>query len=161
MTDSQLVADFTSKSGTKIPKVPGLMNKEETLFIIKMMLDEIMELGATVAGPEEVKMNMINMINESKDINLEIEKMTEDELIAEQADAFVDVYYFMQNAACKKGINLSKIFQVVHKANMNKRFPDGMFHKREDGKIIKPLNWEEPNVTKEIINQFKNGNELI
>jgi predicted HAD superfamily Cof-like phosphohydrolase len=120
-----------------------------------------MELGATVAGPEEVKKNMVDMIEESKDICLDFDKMEESELIAEQADAFTDIKIFMENAACKKGINLSKIFQIVHIANMNKRFPDGTFHRREeDDKIIKPPNWEAPDVTAEIIDQTKNGNEL-
>jgi predicted HAD superfamily Cof-like phosphohydrolase len=33
---------------------------------------------------------------------------------AEQADALVDIYYYSLNAACKKGMNLSALFDVVH-----------------------------------------------
>ena len=52
----------------------------------------------------------------------------------------VDSYYYSLKCCCKKGINLSNIFEVVHKANMDKRDPlTGKFLKREDGKIIKPV----------------------
>jgi predicted HAD superfamily Cof-like phosphohydrolase len=160
MSDSQKVAEFTSGSGTFVPKVPELMNEEETLFVIKMMLDEIMELGATVLGSANVKDKMIKMIVDSKDINLPISEMSTNELIGEQADAFIDIYYYMQNASCKKGINLSKVFELVHEANMNKRFPDGTFHKREDGKVIKPPGWVSPDITGEIVRQCEEENDL-
>jgi predicted HAD superfamily Cof-like phosphohydrolase len=161
--DSQLVRDFTFESGTPIPSVPEPMNDQEVFFLIKMMLDELMELGATVAGPEIVKSEMCKMINESKDIaaitNKETGKETEQsEIIAEQADALVDCYYYSLNAAAKKGVNLSKVFQIVHKANMDKRDPDtGKFIKREDGKIIKPVGWSPPNIVAEIKRQEKEG----
>jgi len=161
MSDSQLVAEFTRGACAFVPEIPEIMTKKETFFIIKMILDEVMELGATVAGSEEVKSEMINIIKESKDINLQITKMSKEEIIGEQADAFIDIYYYMQNASCKKGINLSKIFNIVHEANMNKRFPDKTFHKRDDGKVIKPPNWEAPDITAEIIRQKEEGNELM
>lgn len=34
---------------------------------------------------------------------------------ADQADALVDIYYYSLNAACKKGVNLSSLFDIVHK----------------------------------------------
>lgn len=35
---------------------------------------------------------------------------------------------------------------LVHKANMDKRWDDGEIHRREDGKILKPPTWEEPDL---------------
>jgi predicted HAD superfamily Cof-like phosphohydrolase len=157
MTDAELVCEFTTESGTKVPNHPQLMTKDEVFFLIKMMLDEIMELGATVSEPHEVKFKMIKMITDSKDLS-QITEVSKEELIGEQGDALVDSYYYSLNAAAKKGINLSKIFEVVHKANMNKRDPTtGKFLKREDGKIIKPIGWKEPDITGEIKRQFKEG----
>ena len=63
----------------------------------------------------------------------------------------------MLNAAAKKGVNLSSVFDVVHDANMAKKWEDGTFHKREDGKILKPETWSPPDVQKEIARQFKEG----
>lgn len=161
MSESNLIAEFTKCSGYNVPKFPEIMNEDETLFIIKMILDEVMELGATVLNSTDMKYNMIKMIIDSKNINLDIKDMTKNEIIAEQADAFVDIGIYMQNAACKKGINISKIFNIVHKSNMSKRFPDGTFHKREDGKIIKPPDFISPDIVSEILRQKKEGNELI
>lgn len=156
-SDAEKVKQFTEESGTPIPDKPVVMTKEEVFFLIKMMLDEIMELGATVAGPEEVKSNMIKMITESKDLP-EIREVSREELIAEQADALIDCYYYSLNAAAKKGVNLSKVFEIVHQANMDKRDPEtGKFLKREDGKIIKPVGWKEPNIVEEIIRQTEEG----
>jgi predicted HAD superfamily Cof-like phosphohydrolase len=79
-------------------------------------------------------------------------------LISEQADAFVDVYYYMLNAAAKKGVNVSAMFDIVHGANMAKRDPStGKFLKRDDGKIIKPAGWQPPDVKAEIVRQMTHG----
>ena len=101
------------------------------------------------------------MIKDSKDLPQEVyakDGSEEYKKIADQADALIDVYYYSQNAACKKGINLSSIFGMVHAANMAKRDPiSGTFLKREDGKIIKPKGWQPPNVEKEIQRQLAEG----
>ena len=54
---------------------------------------------------------------------------------------------------------MSKIFDVVHAANMAKRDPTtGKFIRREDdGKIIKPAGWQPPDVTAEIKRQISVG----
>lgn len=156
MSDAEHVRQFTKESGTSVPNEPQLMSKDEVFFLIKMMLDEIMELGATVAEPHEVKYNMIKMITDSKDISRS--EGPTDQLIGEQGDALVDSYYYSLNAAAKKGINLSKIFELVHKSNMDKRDPvTGKFLRRDDGKIIKPDGWTPPNITEEIKRQMKEG----
>ncbi len=156
-SDAEMVYLFTKESGTNVPNKPQLMSPKEVFFLIKMILDEIMELGATVAESDEVKLNMIKMITESTDLQ-KIKDVSIEELIAEQGDALVDIKYYSLNAAAKKGVNLSKLFEIVHKANMNKRDPvSGKFLKREDGKIIKPIGWKEPDITAEIIRQMKEG----
>jgi len=79
-------------------------------------------------------------------------------MAADQTDALVDVYYYSQNAACKKGMNMSAVFEMVHAANMAKRDPaTGEFLKRADGKIIKPAGWKAPDVEGEIVRQHKEG----
>lgn len=166
MSDAELVKQFTEESGSVIPKEPQVMTKNEVSFLIKMMLDEIMELYATVTDPNDAKLSMIKMITDSKDIALQYDYLREFDtlqLIGLQADALVDSYYYSLNAAAKKGVNLSKIFKLVHQANMDKRDPStGTFLKRSDGKIIKPQGWSEKwdgngFVTKEITRQSTQG----
>ncbi len=157
-SDSELVREFNRAAGQPIPTKPTPMNKEEVFFLIKMMLDEVMELAATVSNSDEYKDNMIKMIKESRDYNIDFKNLTSEEITAEQADAVVDCYYHALNSAIKKGINISKIFRVVHDANMKKKDPStNLFLKREDGKIIKPPNWIPPNIVNEIKKQIKNG----
>merc|ERR1719450_379597 len=152
-SNAQKVLEFTTQTGTPCPNVPHMMDKKETNFITKMILDEVLELLATQYSPEEAKGLMIEMIQRAKNVP-QIRSNNTTELIAEQADAFVDIWYYSLNAAAKKGVNLSKIFDRVHDANMAKRDPaTGQFLRREDGKIIKPQGWKPPNVTAEILQQ--------
>lgn len=47
-TDSEAVREFTGGAGQPIPNAPSVMKPEEVDFIGKMILDEVMELFATV-----------------------------------------------------------------------------------------------------------------
>lgn len=154
-SDYELVREFTSEStGVPTPLVPEPMTRDEVFFLMRMMIDEIVELGATVAQPEIVKYEMIKYVTESKYIPMS--KNTGPALIAEQADALIDPYYYSLNACAKKGINISSMFLLVHQANMNKRDPvTKKFIKRYDGKIMKPEGWKEPDLISEVIRQSK------
>jgi len=156
VTDAEKVRQFTYEAGQDTPDHPQIMSENEVSFIGKMIIDEVLELFASVMTPQESKQLLKKFIDDSKDIP----KMDDDktEQIAEQADAFVDIWYYSLNAAAKKGINLSKIFDVVHNANMAKKDPiSGKFLKREDGKIIKPQGWKPPDIKQEIVDQLKKG----
>jgi len=161
MSDSAHVREFTVGAGQRSPETPEPMTRGEVEFISKMILDEVMELMATVAPPAEAKAALKGMIDASKDIAQTV--YTPDDkgrvqLVADQADALVDAYYYSQNAAAKKGVNLSALFHVVHAANMAKRDPaTGKFLKRDDGKIIKPPGWQEPDICAEIERQCRDG----
>ena len=102
---------------------------------------------------------MKKMIDEAKNIpKMNVAPNCTNELIAEQSDAFVDIWYYSLNCMAKQGVNLSKIFDLVHNANMAKRDPlTGKFIKREDGKIIKPKGWKAPDVKAEIEKQMNHG----
>jgi len=76
--------------------------------------------------------------------------------IAEQGDAWVDLWYYALNAFSKTGVDLSKIFEEVHNANLNKKGDDGNYIiRKHDGKILKPKNWKPANVEKCIYTQDK------
>jgi len=159
MTDAEKVREFTFEAGQPVPETPQAMNVREVNFVVKMILDELLELYSTVLPPQRAKSVMMKMIDEAK----EVRKMNcgpndQHELIAEQGDAFVDIWYYSLNCMAKKGVNLSAIFDLVHNANMAKRDPQtGKFNKREDGKIIKPRGWRAPNVGMEIKRQLQQG----
>mmetsp|Transcript_36800 Transcript_36800/g.58967 ORF Transcript_36800/g.58967 Transcript_36800/m.58967 type:complete len:252 (-) Transcript_36800:150-905(-) len=158
-SDAEKVREFTFEAGQPTPDKPQVMDVDEVNFITKMVLDELLELYATVLPPQMAKKAMKKMIDEAKPISkLNVGPNGTHELIAEQADAFVDIWYYSLNCMAKKGVNLSKIFDVVHNANMAKRDPaTGKFLKRADGKIIKPAGWMPPDIKSEISRQLNNG----
>jgi predicted HAD superfamily Cof-like phosphohydrolase len=159
-SDTEKVKEFTRDSGFDVPDKPEIMKEEDIKFIVKMVLSELLELISTIITFNGERRQFIyNCLDECdlpKNV-FDIHNNNKIPRIAEQSDSAVDIIYYLYNAFCKKGINLSKIFNLVHQANMNKLFPDGTFHKREDGKIIKPEGWKEPDIEKEIINQTKYG----
>ncbi len=85
-----------------------------------------------------------------KDV-LFIKKMVTDELeelerakdVIDQADAFMDIIYYVMDRATQHGIDLDKVFDIVHNANMSK-VVDGKVIRRDDGKILKPRGWIDP-----------------
>lgn len=151
-SNAEMVKEFTEDTSETVK----YFNKNEILFLFQMCFSELIELLQTEYKEDEIK----NIVMESiyKDFTKDYKiPDTQTEKLAEQADACIDCWYYCLNAFCKKGVNLSKIFDIVHKANMDKKFPDNTFHRREDGKIIKPEGWQPPNILKEINNQITNG----
>lgn len=150
---SSQVREFTADTKDK----PVLMSKEAVTFIVRMVCSELVELAQTVTDSNEEAVELVRS-SVNTDLNPNYKKPQDEiSLIADQADALADVNYYVYNCACKHGINLSRILDVVHQANMSKKFPDGTFHRRDDGKIIKPDGWEEPDIPAEIKRQIENG----
>ncbi len=73
----------------------------------------------------------------------EIRELEEAENLTEEVDALIDIIYYIVHQTVKKGVNLDPLFDIVHQANM-KKIVDGKVLKREDGKILKPKNWQSP-----------------
>ena len=78
-----------------------------------------------------------------------------------QVDALVDLLYFTYGSFALMGVDPEPIFQIVHKANMGKIFPDGKAHFHPvTHKILKPDDWEEkfapePAIRKELLAQLR------
>eukprot|EP00483_Globobulimina_turgida_P002803 UN02808 len=158
-SDAEKVREFTYEAGQPVPDKPVLMGVDEVNFITKMILDELLELYSTVLPPQAAKHTMKRMLEDAKCVpKMNVAPTQTHKLIAEQGDALVDIYYYSLNCMAKKGVNLSKIFELVHNANMAKRDPKTKkFIKRADGKIIKPKGWTAPDISAEIKRQLKNG----
>lgn len=59
-------------------------------------------------------------------------------------DALQDLKYVIYGAELSLGISSEEHFAEVHDANMRKLGPDGEPIYREDGKVLKPDDWEGP-----------------
>ena len=91
--------------------------------------------------PERMTVEDINFI--SRMVADEMEELCEADTIEDQADALIDMIYYICNIAARKGINLDPLFNIVHDANMQK-IVDGKVIRREDGKVLKPKGWSPP-----------------
>lgn len=159
ITRSENVKIFTEQSKEiELPNHPRKMTREEVLFVAKMVSEELQELLVTVTDEnEDPKKLLIDIVEKSNSPNYTNVGKNDLELMAEQVDAFVDIDYYNCNAAAKVGFNVDDVFQLVHQANMNKKFDDGTFHKNSEGKVIKPPGWIEPDVKEVVSGWIKNG----
>jgi len=126
------------------------MSRKEVEFLVKMILSETTELLETVCEDMDECRQVLQRCM-GIDTHEEISTFeTDDDVCAGQADALIDIMYYILNAASKKSMNLDHVFQEVHQANMAKRDPlTGKFIIREsDGKILKPTGWQPPDVKK-------------
>merc|ERR1712039_603494 len=118
-------------------------------------------MGATLKDSSEAKAALVDLVQSAEASSTQEYSDNADGLlkrVAEQADALVDIEYYMLNCAAKQGFNMSSIFGVVHAANMAKRNPEtGRFEKNKDGKVIKPPGWKPPNVEGELARQVLFG----
>ena len=112
--------------------------------------------GKNPTHPKEMSEQAIAFIR--KMVNDELDELEDATNTIEQADALVDAIYYICDTAVRHGLNLDPLFKIVHRANMQK-VVDGKVIRREDGKILKPEGWEdpEPYLSREMENQDKNG----
>lgn len=66
--------------------------------------------------------------------------------IIEIADALGDMAYILFGTATVHGIDLSPVFDEIHRSNMSKLGADGKPIYREDGKVLKGPNYFPPNI---------------
>ena len=161
-SNAEDVLEFTEgASGAQCPQTPQVMNRDQVLFITRMVISEMDELLCTISENAEERRALLQEAVQTRDPckNFKESYKTEDELVAAQFDALVDAWYYSLNVSARHGVNLSKIFDVVHQANMAKRDPaTGKFLRREsDGKIIKPAGWKSPDIAAEIAKQRTEG----
>lgn len=74
----------------------------------------------------------------------EINELREATTVTKQADAYLDVAYFAIGGLVELGVSPGELWKIVQKANMSKVHEDGKVYKREDGKVIKPPHWIDP-----------------
>ncbi len=158
MSDADKVREFTDGSQGSVLHQPNPMNQQEVSFIVSMVLSEIVELVQTVCETDKEVIDFI-IQRVKTDLNQYERSDDEDVIASDQADAAVDMIYYLYNCFGKKGINLSRVFDLVHEANMAKRDPKtGKFIRRElDGKILKPKHWKPPDILSEIKRQKIEG----
>lgn len=85
----------------------------------------------------------------------EVAELLEATTLVDQLDALVDIHYINTGNFVEMGVEYHEPFSIVHNANMSKKWPDGLVHLDEFGKVIKPSTFysPEPLLVKEIDRQ--------
>jgi len=90
---------------------------------------------------KEIQELRVKLLQEELD---ELKQANQDNDIVEVGDALTDILYILLGTACEYGLidKMEDMWDLVHKNNMAKLWSDGLVHKREDGKVIKPEGFE-------------------
>lgn len=141
------VKEFHKLMDGKTQEIPKPFSVEEAGNRAGFKVEELVEFLYAAADGEAVKFD--GLIREMhKDVDKAVQKILDkrpkntDNLTA-QVDAMMDLLYFTYGSLVLAGVDPYDIFEVVHRANMAKIFPDGKAHfDAETHKILKPSDWE-------------------
>ncbi|MCP1159268.1 HAD family hydrolase [Bacillus infantis] len=159
-----MVQDFHKAFNHKYSEKPTPMDETTALNRAVWTGEELVEfLYATVAGDEKKFKSLVGQLYNGLDkatTKILTNKPVIDDVLVAQADALIDVEYFNQGSFTILGVEPFNLFKIVQDANMGKLWEDGKPRFREeDGKIVKPPNWEkdfapEPKLKAEIERQI-------
>lgn len=131
----QRARDFMKEGGQDCPEVPTIPNEETLKLRANLLLEEVFEFVDGLGF--ELTLNGAKI--QTSDFIL---KRVKDANIVDMADAIGDISYINYGNALTLGLDMEPIENAIHSANM-KKFGPGSW-KREDGKIMKPADWEGP-----------------
>ena len=117
----QDVAGFHRAMGLSVSNAPKVMDCKTTSLRISLVLEETKELVTALMDNDTIKI----------------------------ADGIVDSIYVILGTAVSAGINISPIWDEIHKTNMAKS--GGAV--RKDGKRLKPEGWKPPEIEKLLVEQ--------
>jgi predicted HAD superfamily Cof-like phosphohydrolase len=118
MTNFNMVREFMDVFGQEVKDTPKLPKRSVQALRVKLIAEELKELREAL----------------------------KDKDIVEVADALTDILYVTYGAGLAFGIDLDKCFAEVQRSNMTKLGENGKPLYREDGKIKKGPNYEDPDL---------------
>ena len=113
----QEVKKFQTAVGQNVSEVPEFPDENERVLRRKLLREEVDEY----------------FDGEDKD---DLENV---------AKELADIIYIVCGTAASYGIPLDRVFNEVHRSNMEK-LVDGKVVRRDDGKILKPEGWAAPDI---------------
>lgn len=168
-TPFQKVEEFHKIFDPRSPNVPTAFTQQEAIYRAGFKIEELVELiAANCQGNQNELHKGVKALHEALD-QAERKMLTKEkwgkEPLIEQADALTDLLYFTYGSFSLLGVDPTKIFDIVHQANMGKLFPDGKPHYDPiTNKVLKPEHWEdtyapEAKIANEIQRQIKEASK--
>ncbi|MFL6977053.1 HAD family hydrolase [Bacillus inaquosorum] len=122
-----------------------------------MVRDFQHKFGQPVAD-KPTEMGLERRISRLEYMDEELNEFLSANTVVDQADAMIDLIYLAIGTLVELGVKPEKLFEIVHKANMSKLWPDGKVHTNPaNGKIVKPPTFvrPEPLLEREIKEQIQ------
>lgn len=124
---------------------PHALDQETTQHRTEFMMEELVEYLASNRTASELheSCEQLKQAIDKTEAKVVAKQKDQDAIVA-QADALVDLLYFGYGTFVKMEVDPMPLYDIVHRANMHKCFPDGKPHyDSETGKVLKPDDWEE------------------
>jgi len=134
------VEQFCLKAGHPVEDAPTVPDPPMTKLKVGFIADEFMELLEAVY-PGSMKSNHGHAMRSSLLAILNLEPVPD---VVEVADALGDLDYVVEGMRLAFGINGAPIAEEIQRTNMAKFGPGSW--KREDGKQMKPPDWQPPRI---------------
>ncbi|EPH98707.1 hypothetical protein D920_01469 [Enterococcus faecalis 13-SD-W-01] len=151
------------------PAVPTPFTADEATFRAAFKIEELVELTAAATGGDldklHEKVQMLHQALDQAEAKMSQKQGWGENPLTEQVDALTDILYFTYGSFSLMGVDPTRIFDIVHQANMGKLFPDGQPHYDPvTNKVLKPENWEadhapEPKIQKELERQYREAQQ--
>lgn len=143
----ELAQAFHRVFDPRIPDEPQAFDKKDAVYRAGFKAEELVELLYAAADNDQAAFKQMvadlkESIDQAQTKVLAKQEPTQDPLV-EEVDALVDLLYFTYGSFALLGVDPTRIFEIVHEANMGKLFADGQPHYHPvTNKVLKPDNWE-------------------
>lgn len=140
------VKDFHAKMDGRTQEVVRSYSADEARYRAEFKIEELVEFLHSTAKDETEFEELVVGLHQSLDraVVKVSQKGLSNEPLVEQVDALVDLLYLTYGTFVLIGVDPAPLFDIVHRSNMGKIFPDGKAHfDARTHKILKPDNWEE------------------
>ena len=142
---------------------PKAWDNQEAIYRTMFKQEELVEFIRAASKDEATFDRSIESLHQALDeaANKVRSKHPAEISLVGQVDALIDTLYLTYGSFVLMGVDPEEVFEIVHRANMGKIFPDGQAHFDEvTHKILKPDDWEEkyapePAIQKELERQIK------
>lgn len=157
------VKEFHAKMDGVTQEYPKAYDAETAFHRADFKLEELVEFLYATSRNDGEFTTLLQGLHQALDRAAAKSKKkvrTENPLLG-QVDALLDLLYFTYGSFALMGVDPKPIFDIVHRSNMGKIFPDGRAHfDPVTHKILKPNHWEaeyapEPAIQEELDRQVK------
>lgn len=138
---------FMRAAGQPIPQLPAIPPHQTLTLRLKLILEEVEEL-VQACGFADLEEAVVSLSDGELSADVVLRLLEKRVSLPLMMDAFADIIVIAQGGALETAGSKAayRVHTEVALSNLEKIGPDGKCKKREDGKILKPESWSEPDV---------------